>query len=240
MMKGSSDGLRILVVDDEPQIRRLLVVALGSYGYTVLEADCGRAALAACEVDHPDAVILDLGLPDIDGQEVIRRLREWSPVPIVVLSVRQHEREKVAALDSGANDFVNKPFSVPELCARLRAAMRSLPADARPVLELGDSVRVDRLARRVFKAGAEVHLTPTEYNLLLTIAEHPGRVVTHKHLLRTVWGLGCERHTEYLRVYIAQLRRKLEDSLEEPQLIVTEPGVGYRTCGGPIATLDAR
>jgi two-component system, OmpR family, KDP operon response regulator KdpE len=219
---------RVLVVDDEPQIRRSLRVTLHANGYDVDEAATGEAALDMASVHPPLLVILDLNLPDMNGVEVTRRLREWTRVPIIVLSVRGDDDAKVRALDAGADDFVTKPFSVPELLARMRVALRHSTADAAGGTLVCGDVEID-LARRIVKrAGSEVHLTPTEYGLLRFLAQNAGRVVTHGQLLRAVMGSGYEDAVGSLRVFIASLRKKLEADPGEPRLIVTEPGVGYR------------
>ena len=222
-------SIRVLIVDDEPQIRRLLRVSLAAQGYTVSETALGCEALTRVAADHTDLLLLDLGLPDIDGQEVIAGLREWSDVPIIVLSVREREKDKVAALDAGADDYINKPFGMDELLARIRAALRHrLQADVKePVFRSGD-VMVDLGRRAVTVAGREVRLTPKEYDLLRVLASHAGKVLTHQQLLRAVWGPGYTTEAQYLRVYVAQLREKLEADPSQPRLIVTEPGVGYR------------
>ena len=218
----------ILVVDDEPQIRRLLRVALSAHGYATEEVGFGQEALNRVALSRPDLIILDLGLPDLDGVEVVRRLREWSKVPVIVLSVRGQEADKVAALDAGADDYVTKPFGMGELLARLRAALRRVgPSEETPVLTFGH-LSIDRARRLVSVNGREVKLTPTEYALLKTLADEAGRVVTNRQLLRAVWGPGYETETHYLRVYIGQLRRKLETNPSRPEHILTEPGVGYR------------
>ncbi len=220
---------RVLVVDDEPQIRRALRVALRANGYTVEEAPTGEAALDALSTQPLDLVVLDLGLPDIDGIEVCQRLREWSRVPIIVLSVQGDDEAKVRALDEGADDYVTKPFSMPELLARMRVALRHGAAteDTDPVVQTGD-VEIDLARRVVTRAGEEVHLTPTEYALLRFLAQHAGRVITHGHLLRSVLGPGYEDAVTSLRVHVASLRKKLEQDPAQPKLLVTEPGVGYR------------
>lgn len=221
--------VRVLIVDDEPQIRRLLRVSLTAHGYETTETALGQDAILRAAADHPDLVILDLGLPDIDGQEVITRLREWSDVPIIVLSVREREKDKVAALDSGADDYVAKPFGIDELLARIRAALRHrVQADVKePVFQSGNVV-VDLGRRRVSVGNREVRLTPREYDLLRVLVTHAGKVVTHRQLLRAVWGPGYATETQYLRVYVGQLREKLEADPSQPGLILTEPGVGYR------------
>ncbi len=221
--------IRVLVVDDEPQIRRFLRVSLVAQGYHIAEADTGEEALAKAATERPDLVVLDLGLPDVDGQEVIRRLREWSAVPIIVLSVRERESEKVRALDNGADDYITKPFGMDELMARIRAALRHrVQAEAgEPVFRSGD-LTVD-LGKRVVSVGdREIKLTPKEYDLLRVLVTYAGRVVTHQQLLRAVWGPGYATEAQYLRVYIAQLRDKIEADPAQPQHILTEPGVGYR------------
>lgn len=224
----SDGGARILVVDDEQAIRRFLKVTLDAQGYQVYEADSGKEALQAVPACRPDAMILDLGLPDMEGHEVIRSLREWSPVPIIVLSVREHETEKIAALDAGADDYLTKPFAVGELMARLRAALRrAANTGNEPVYEVGE-LRVDLGRRQVSMQGQEVSLTPTEYDLLRALAQQGGRVLTHHQLLRQVWGASYEPETHLLRVNISNLRRKLEPDPARPQYILTEPGVGYR------------
>lgn len=224
----SDGGARILVVDDEQAIRRFLRVSLDAQGYQVYEAETGHAGLQAVPGCRPDVVILDLGLPDMEGHEVIRRLREWSPVPIIVLSVREHETEKIRALDAGADDYVTKPFAVGELTARLRAALRrTANAGNEAVYEVGE-LRIDVGRRQVSLRSQEVTLTPTEYELLRALAQHAGRVLTHHQLLRQVWGASYEPETHLLRVNISNLRRKLEPDPWRPQYILTEPGVGYR------------
>ncbi len=226
-MTGRAGG-RVLVVDDEPQIRRALAVNLKARGYDVDQAASGEEALHLAAARHPDVVLLDLGLPGIDGLEVIRGLRGWTSVPIVVLSVREAEADKVAALDLGADDYLTKPFGMNELLARLRAALRRhQPVAEEPVVETPD-FRVDLVARRVWAHGEEVHLTPTEWSILDVLARHPGRLITQRQLLQQVWGPSYERETNYLRVYLAQLRRKLEPEPARPRYLITEPGMGYR------------
>jgi two-component system KDP operon response regulator KdpE len=221
---------RVLVVDDEPQIRRALRVALRANGYDVTEAEGGEEALDTVALHPPDLLILDLALPDLDGIEVCRRLREWTQLPIIVLSAQGDDQAKVRALDEGADDFVTKPFSVPELLARMRVAIRHasrVTAEGDQVVRAGD-VEIDLARRVVTRAGAEVHLTPTEYGLLRYLAQHPGRVITRGQLLRAVMGPGYEDATGNLRVYIVGLRKKLEADPSQPRLLITEPGVGYR------------
>lgn len=219
----------VLVVDDEPAIHRFMAPALAANGYEALRADNGAEALAAVANRRPDVVILDLGLPDMDGKEVIRRLREWSPVPILVLSARDREVEKIEALDLGADDFINKPFGMGELMARLRAALRHRMQDRgeTPVLRLGN-VEIDIPRHRVLRGGEEIRLTRKEFDLVAFLSRHAGKVLTHRHILREVWGPAHEHDTQYLRVYVGQLRAKLEADPASPTLIVTEPGVGYR------------
>jgi two-component system KDP operon response regulator KdpE len=218
-----------LVVDDEPQIRRFLRTSLSAHGYHVIEAACGRDAITLTATERPELVLLDLGLSDIDGLEVIHQLREWSTVPIIVVSVRGQEAEKVEALDNGADDYVTKPFGMGELLARLRAALRHrLQAEIEaPVFHTG-RLTVDLVKRVVTVDGHEVKLTPKEYDLLRLLVTHAGKVITHQHLLREVWGPGAVHETHYLRVYIGQLRQKLEPDPAQPRYIITEPGVGYR------------
>lgn len=228
-MTNSERKKRILVVDDEPQIVRALRVALTGAGYEMATAVNGEQALDEAAVSPPDAVILDLGLPGIDGLEVCRLLREWTRAPILVLSARVSEREKVAALDLGADDYITKPFGMAELLARLRVALRRVgaAAPAQAALEIGD-LRIDFDRRRVTVAGQEVHLTPTEYSLLKVLATQPDRVLTHGMLLRSVWGSEYGEEAHYLRVFVRQLRQKIEADPSRPRFILTEPGVGYR------------
>jgi len=219
--------VRILVVDDERPIRRFLKTSLGSQ-YTVFEAANGEDALASVAANRPDVVLLDLGLPDMDGVEVIRRLREWSDAPVIVVSVREQEKDKIAALDAGADDYLTKPFGVGELLARLRAALRrSASAETEPVFKTGNLV-VDLGKREVLVRGQAVLLTPTEYDLLRTFVKHAGKVLTHDQLLRAVWGTAYESETHMLQVNISNLRRKIEPDPIRPKYIITEPGVGYR------------
>jgi two-component system, OmpR family, KDP operon response regulator KdpE len=223
----SEQEVRVLVVDDERSIRRFLKAALGNQ-FTIFEATNGEEALAAVAADRPDVVVLDLGLPDMDGVEVTRRLREWTPIPIIVVSVREQEQDKIAALDAGADDYLTKPFSVGELMARLRAALRrSAQAETEPVFTTGN-LEVDLNQREISLNGKPVFLTPTEYDLLRTLIKHAGKVLTHRQLLRTVWGNAYESDTHILQVNISNLRRKIEPDPARPTHIVTEPGVGYR------------
>jgi two-component system, OmpR family, KDP operon response regulator KdpE len=218
---------RILVVDDEPQILRALQTSLRGAGYDVDTATMGEQALTSAAVRPPDAVILDLVLPDRSGIEVCRELRTWTQVPVIVLSVVGDEREKVAALDAGADDYVTKPFGVDELLARLRAALRRADPSPEPVIQIGE-LRVDLEAREVTLDGARVQLTPHEYGLLRLLARNEGKLLTHRTILREVWGEAFADESHYLHVYVSQLRRKLEADPARPRYIVTEPGVGYR------------
>jgi two-component system KDP operon response regulator KdpE len=219
---------RVLVVDDEQAIRRFLRVALTSQGYTVAEAASGQEALSDAATCKPDIIILDLGLPDIDGVEVTRLLRQWTQVPIVILSVRGSEGDKIAALDAGADDYLTKPFGVGELQARLRAALRRATQVAgEPVFIVG-SLKVDLTRRLTTVSDREVQLTPTEYELLRVLVAHTGKVLTHHHLLREVWGDKYAEQFHMLHVNISNLRRKIEPDPARPQFIITEPGVGYR------------
>jgi two-component system KDP operon response regulator KdpE len=219
---------RVLVVDDEPQILRALAVNLRARGYEIDLAPTGRDALRQAAANHPDVVLLDLGLPDIDGTDVVRGIRGWSKVPIIVLSVRDAEHDKVAALDAGADDYVTKPFGMDELLARLRAAVRRhQPAPEVAVVTTPDFT-IDLAATRATRDGAEVHLTPTEWGLVEQLIRNPGRLLTQRYLLQQVWGPQYERETNYLRVYMAQLRRKLEPDPSRPRYFITEAGMGYR------------
>jgi two-component system, OmpR family, KDP operon response regulator KdpE len=218
---------RILVVDDEPQILRALQTSLRGAGYDVETATTAEQALTLAAVRPPDAVILDLVLPDRRGTEVARELRAWSKAPIIVLSVVGDESEKVAALDAGADDYVTKPFGVDELLARLRAALRRAEPSAEPVLDIGD-IRIDFEGREVTRGGERVQLTPHEYALLTLLARNEGKLLTHKAILREVWGEAYADESHYLHVYVSQLRRKLEPDPARPRTILTEPGVGYR------------
>lgn len=222
---------RILVVDDEAQIRRFLRIALEAHDFAVVEAATGTEGVARCATEAPDLVILDLGLPDIDGKQVVARIREWSKVPILVLSVRQSEAEKVATLDAGANDYVVKPFGIAEFLARVRALLRHAGADvdAREpaTIAVGDLV-VDLARHEVTLAGQPVKLTRKEFELLRLLAQNSGRILTHGQLLREVWGKAHENDTQYLRVFVSQLRHKLNDDPADPRYILNEPGVGYR------------
>lgn len=220
----------ILLIEDEPQMRRFLRAALESHDYRLIEAPTAREGMAQATSRTPDLILLDLGLPDGDGIDLTRRFREWSTTPIIVISARGKEQDKVAALDAGADDYLTKPFGTAELLARLRVALRhaARAGDSDdPVLTVGE-LRVDLPARRVFVGEQEIHLTPTEYKLLTTLVRDAGRVLTHRQLLSAVWGPNAVEHTHYLRVYMTQLRHKLERDPTRPRYLQTEPGVGYR------------
>ncbi len=220
---------KILVIDDEAPIRRFLRASLDPKDFTLYEAEDGASGLREVAMRNPEIVLLDLGLPDMDGIDVARQLREWSQVPIIVLSARGREQDKVDALDSGADDYLTKPFGVAELFARIRVALRHSrreePDD--PIVVIGD-LRIDFAARLVTRGGVEIHLTPKEYGLLAALARHPGRVVTQKALLQEVWGEAYAHESHYIRVYMGQLRHKLEPDPAQPKFLITEPGVGYR------------
>ncbi|NMH98866.1 response regulator [Pseudonocardia sp. K10HN5] len=225
--------MRVLVVDDDPQILRALRINLTAHGYHVLVAADGAAALRVAADGHPDVVVLDLGLPDLDGIDVIEGLRGWTAVPIIVLSARTDSSDKVRALDAGADDYVTKPFGMAELLARLRAAVRRASAgsvDGDAVVDVG-AFRVDLAAKRVARGDQEVHLTPTEWGILEMLVRHRGKLVGQRELLREVWGPTYGKETNYLRVYLAQLRRKLEPEPSRPRYLITEPGMGYRFDG---------
>jgi two-component system KDP operon response regulator KdpE len=225
----SQRPLRVLIVDDEPQIRRFLRAALNANGYDTIEASNGTDALLRAAADHPDVVILDLGLPDLDGTEVITRIREWSNIPIIVLSVRGRESDKIGALDRGADDYLTKPFSTGELMARMRAAMRrQLQAEVEQPVYHCEGLTIDLARRLVTVDGKEIKLTPKEYDILRTLSIHAGRVLTHQYLLREVWGPTFTGETHYLRVYVGTLRQKIEVDPARPRYILTEAGVGYR------------
>jgi two-component system, OmpR family, KDP operon response regulator KdpE len=222
------DGLKVLVVDDERSIRRLLVTSLNAHGMTVYEAMNGHAALSSVAEHRPDVILLDLGLPDLDGVEVTRQLREWTATPIIILSVREQEVDKVAALDAGADDYMTKPFGIAELLARIRVAMRHTLTDERePIVHLG-SLTLDFPQHKVFNDGVEIQLTPTEYDLLRALVQNSGRVMTHNQLLHAVWGSGYEAENHLLRVNISNLRHKIETDPNQPHFILTEAGIGYR------------
>ena len=230
-MKASPDAgsqHRILVIDDESAIRRFLHSALSSEEFTLHEAESGHNGLSAAAALRPDVILLDLGLPDLDGIEVIRRIREWSQVPIIVLSVREREDDKVAALDAGADDYLTKPFGVGELLARIRASLRrSITQASEPVFTSGE-LRVDLNLRRVTLGGDETQLTPTEYDLLRLLIVHADKVLTHGQILKQIWGVAHQEQPQVLRVTISNLRKKIERDPSRPRHIITEPGVGYR------------
>ena len=227
----SENKSTVLVIEDEAQMLKFVRVSLAAQGYRVLEATTGEDGIRQASSYTPDLVVLDLGLPDIDGMEVTRRIREWSAVPIIVVSARGHEEDKVRALDLGADDYLTKPFGTGELLARIRVALRhaarSTQDPAVTTATIGD-VKVDLVKRLVFVGDTEVHLTPIEYKLVAALVKHAGMVLTHKQLLDQVWGPGHAHQTQYLRVYMTQLRHKLEKNPARPRYLVTEPGVGYR------------
>jgi len=230
MTAATSAGPKVLVVDDEPQIRRFLRASLQSHDYVVVEAENGKEAVRVCTVQKPDLLILDLGLPDMDGLDVIKLVREWSQIPIIVLSIRSDDIDKIEALDRGANDYVTKPFSMGELLARMRAALRQGRgdgADNSAVITAGD-ISIDLGKRLITLGGTPVKLSRKEYDLLKILASHLGKVITHQQLLQEVWGPAYVEETQYLRVYIGQLRQKLERDPANPKWLITEPGVGYR------------
>ena len=226
-----SQEATLVLIEDEPEIRRFLKTTLPSHGFRIYEATTGQEGLIEAKTRNPDLILLDLGLPDMDGIEVIRQVRDWTPTPIIVLSAREQEQQKVTALDLGADDYVTKPFGINELLARIRAALRhaSRPdgTEAESSFTFGD-VRVELGRRQVFLADKEIHLTPIEYKLLTTLVRHAGKVVTHRQLLKEVWGPLHVEEGHYLRVYMRQLRNKLETSPANPKYLVTELGVGYR------------
>jgi two-component system KDP operon response regulator KdpE len=226
--------VKVLVVDDEPQIRRALRTSLEAHDYEVVTVGTGEEGVVGVADLAPDLLLLDLGLPDVDGTEVIRRVRAFSEVPIIVLSVREAQTDKVAALDAGADDYVTKPFAMEELLARARAALRRAQPDepTQPILRFG-SLEIDLARRLVTREGEAVHLTPTEYALLEALVTNPGKLLTHQWLLRRVWGQGYGTETTYLRTYVRMLRKKLGDDASSPALIITEPGVGYRWVAEP-------
>jgi two-component system KDP operon response regulator KdpE len=223
----SEGKTRILVVDDERSIRRFLSASLSGQ-YEVVQAADGEEALRAVVNERPDLLILDLGLPDIDGVEVTRRLREWTQIPIIVVSVREQESDKIAALDAGADDYLTKPFGAGELMARIRVALRRTTQPESQVVFTSDDLTVDLTSRKVSVDGNEISLTPTEYDILKALVQHAGKVLTHRQLLRTVWGIAYEDENHMLRVNVSNLRRKVEKDPARPQHVITEPGVGYR------------
>ncbi|MGA2526247.1 MAG: response regulator [Smithellaceae bacterium] len=224
----STEGARILVIDDEKQIRRMLNIALTGHSYNIAEAATGHEGLNQATIFHPDIIILDLGLPDCDGHEVVSKLREWTETPIIILSVREQESEKIKALDAGADDYLTKPFNMGELLARIRVALRrSAKTVDEPVLAFGE-ITLDIARRIVSLRGKELKLTPTEYEILKYLTLQADRVVTHQQLLRAIWGPNYQEHTHYLRIYVGQLRRKIEADPTQPRYILTESGIGYR------------
>lgn len=227
----SATGPLVFVVEDEPQMRKFIRASLSSNGYRVLEAAEGGEAARLISSHNPELILLDLGLPDVDGLELTRRLREWTRTPIIVISARGREDDKVEALDAGADDYLTKPFGISELLARMRVALRhareSQAQDAPQVIEL-DELTIDLTRREVRRAGREVHLTPIEYKLLTLLARHAGKVLTHRQILKEVWGPAYGAQTHYVRVHMAELRKKVEVDPTRPRLIITEPGVGYR------------
>lgn len=223
-----SEAVRVLVVDDEVQIRRFLKISLEAHGYQVYEAATGREALEKAALLRPALIILDLGLPDMDGLVVLSQLREWTQTPVIMLSVRDADRDKIATLDAGADDYLTKPFSIDELMARMRVALRHVYPEPEVMIFTHGDLQVDLARRLVTLHGQPVKLTPTEYALLRLLIQHVGKVLTHRQILREVWGAKYVDETHYLRVYFAQLRQKLEADPALPKLILTEPGVGYR------------
>jgi len=227
----TEDKELILLIEDEPQMRRFLRITLESHGYRFVEAGTAKEGLMQASMRNPDVVLLDLGLPDLDGLEVTERLREWTQMPIIVISAREQEQDKVKALDAGADDYLTKPFSAGELMARVRVALRHalrLRTGKNEPVFAHAGLRVDLAARRVFVRDNEIHLTPIEYKLLTTLIRHAGKVVTHRQLLLEVWGPGQVSEVQYLRVYMTQLRHKLEADPARPRFLLNEPGVGYR------------
>lgn len=228
----------IIVIEDDPQMRRFLRTSLGSHGFQVFEADTGKRGLIEAGTRKPDVVILDLGLPDMDGVEVIKALRQWTLLPIIILSARSTEQHKIEALDAGADDYLTKPFGIGELLARIRVALRhaATSPDQQPaeLFEAGD-IKVDLLKRLVFVGEREVHLTPIEFRLLSVLVKNAGKVLTHRQLLKDVWGPGYAENAHYLRIYMSQLRHKLEADPTQPRYLTTESGVGYRLRYGPAA-----
>ncbi len=221
-------GARILVIDDEVEIRRLLKVGLTAHGYDFAEASTAGEGIYQAAADRPDVVILDMGLPDQEGFEVLRRIREWSQVPVIILSVRGQDQDKVKALDIGADDYLTKPFSMGELMARIRVALRHQGnLKDEPVIQVGD-LYMDLSRRDVKVKGNEIHLTPIEYDLLEMLISNAGKVVTHRQLIQAIWGSEAQENYQYLRIYISQLRKKIEKDPNQPLLILTEPGIGYR------------
>jgi len=227
---SSGAATTLVVIEDDPQIRRFLRTGLSAEPFRIFEAETGKDGLVEAATRKPDLIVLDLGLPDVDGVDVVTRLREWYTRPIIILSARSNEQEKIKALDAGADDYLTKPFGIGELMARIRVALRRTSRESLPgetVFAFG-GVKVDLAARRVFRSDAEVHLTPNEYRLLTTLIRHAGKVCTHRQLLAEVWGPSHVEHGHYLRIYMAQLRHMLEDDPTNPRFLRTEVGVGYR------------
>ena len=224
-----ADAKRVLVIEDDLPIRRFLRASLDKQEFELVEAETGAQGVQMVATQSPAMVLLDLGLPDIDGVEVTRRIREWSEVPIIVISARGREQDKIDALDAGADDYLTKPFGIGELLARIRVALRHVAKvnAPEPIFETED-VSIDLATRQVLRAGTEVHLTPNEYKMLAILVRNAGKVVTHRQILREVWGPGYDSETHYLRVYMGQLRQKLEQSPAQPKFLLNEPGVGYR------------
>lgn len=225
-----SNGAYILIIDDDPQLQKILNVSLSAHGYSVHEALTGADGIKCAAALLPELLIIDLGLPDMDGKTVVKSIRKWSVTPIIVLSARDQEKEKIAALDAGANDYVTKPFGMGELMARVRVSLRSAVGENGAKVICGD-LAVDLAARRVTVNETEIKLTPTEYEIIKLLAQHRGKVLTHRQLLESVWGHGYQEDTHYLRVYIGQIRRKIEANPNRPQYIKTESGIGYRLMG---------
>jgi len=224
-------GARILIIDDEAQIRKLLSVSLRAHGFVTEEVATGRDGINRTAFFKPDLMIVDLGLPDMDGKEIIRAIRQWSNAPLIVLTARDQEQEKIDALDAGADDYITKPFSIGELMARIRVCLRRMAAGENEPLLICGGLTVDLIQRRVTVDGHEIKLTPTEYEIMKLLAQHAGRVLTHKQLLKAVWGNSYEGDTHYIRVYVGQLRRKIENDPAQPKYIITESGIGYRLMG---------
>lgn len=220
----------ILLIEDEPQMRRFLRITLQGYGYRLIESVTGEEGLTQAATRNPDVVLLDLGLPDIDGLEVTKRLREWTQIPIIVLSAREQEEDKIRALDAGADDYLTKPFGAGELLARIRVALRhtAMQHGEEEAVFVLDNLKVDLVKRQVLLADREIHLTPIEYRLLTTLIKHSGKVITHSQLMKEVWGPAYVNQSHYLRIYMAQLRHKLEADPARPRFFINEPGVGYR------------
>lgn len=223
-----SNEVKILVIDDEPQIRKLLKIGLESQGYKIIEADSGKIGLAVAALNKPELIILDLGLPDEDGIEILKQLREWSKIPVIILSVRGDETDKIDALDNGADDYVTKPFSIGELSARIRAALRHAEPEMSDPVFVNGSLKVDLSARIVMLGNETIKLTATEYSIIKLFVENAGKVLTHKLLMREIWGAAFVEDTQYLRVYIANIRKKIEVDPSNPKYITTESGIGYR------------